>query len=1080
MLALGVWQGPTVPATPPGKVFRRISVRASASLRWLAEFIENASPRVLLLLICGFSAIVPAVASTDTTRWTGFADPLFTHHTDAEIASGTAIAQDGNDFLWVATQNGLARWDGYHFRQYTADLQTPGALPDGFILALYVDDRGRLWVGTSAGGLARYDAERDAFIVTSSSSGLSDPAVSAIAGDGSGGLWIGTGVGLDHMDAQGVVQRAATDPAHTYRLPEGSVNAILTDHDGSLWVGTSHGLWRRAQGTSAAFTFLPLGTEEESAPTVTQLFRDSANRIWVGTRTHGAFLIEAGNPRAVRESGPSSTLESDRVTSITEALPGEIWLGTYGGGIVVVDAQSGSTHRIRHYADTPLSLYDNFVYALYRDRSGLMWVSTIAATSQHDPRQMGGAVTLFGATGRPDGISGKKVFVVSPMPDGHVWLGVNGAIDIVDPVLGRVGQIVTDPAHPESALPKGRAQAIAIAASGDVYIATQQGLYRSDRAGQHVARVNVPDRSPTAAIRELCFVGDVLWLGGDLDGLWAVDLHTPDKPVVRLHEAGTQLGDARIASIDRGAGNTLWVGTRKSLARVDTISGEIERVPVDASDPSQLPGGFVSSTLTDRRGRLWVASFGAGVQVLERRDAAGRWHFRRFGLREGLPHLGVDKLLEDAHGDIWAATDDGVAVIDGNSFAIRALQLPEGVGVRTFFTSAGAVTSADEILFGGEGGLVVVRPDRVTRWEFTPPVVVTDVRAGKSPLPGGRFNLARGSPTALEIAPHDHRLRVEFSALDYSAPGRNRYAYRLQGFDTGWIATEPSSRVASYTNLPPGDYTLQLRGSNRNGVWSRTLEMPVRVLPLWYQTLWFRATMALLVLGLVAALVQARTAYLRRRHRELQGLVNERTAELEQRSQQLRESQLQLERIAYVDPLTGLSNRRLFEGDLRHGVAMVARNGGVLTLLLIDLDGFKQINDQLGHDAGDALLVETALRLTRSVRETDRVARLGGDEFAIVLTGTGELLAVEIICHRILAAIAAPVTYKGATLQVSASIGSVQCPSQGMTTEVLYKAADVALYEAKRSGRNTWRWYGQTDVEDQGSAVMTEDSVTGR
>ena len=337
-----------------------------------------------------------------------------------------------------------------------------------------------------------------------------------------------------------------------------------------------------------------------------------------------------------------------------------------------------------------------------------------------------------------------------------------------------------------------------------------------------------------------------------------------------------------------------------------------------------------------------------------------------------------------------------------------------------------------------------------------------------------------GSPTTLEIAPNDHRLRVEFSALDYSAPARNRYAYRLQGFDTDWIATEPSSRVASYTNLPPGDYTLQLRGSNRNGVWSRSLEMPVRVLPLWYQTLWFRATLALLVLGLIAALVQARTEYLRRRHRELQSLVNERTAELEQRSQQLRESQLQLERIAYIDPLTGLSNRRLFESELRHGVAMVARNGGVLTLLLIDLDGFKQINDQLGHDAGDALLVETALRLTHSVRETDRVARLGGDEFAIVLTGTGELLSVEIICHRILTALAAPVTYKGATLQVSASIGSVQCPSQGMTTEVLYKAADVALYEAKRTAVTPGGGTDRPMSKPEGPVLLPENEFIGR
>ena len=194
------------------------------------------------------------------------------------------------------------------------------------------------------------------------------------------------------------------------------------------------------------------------------------------------------------------------------------------------------------------------------------------------------------------------MFVVSPMPDGHVWLGVNGAIDIVDPVLGRVGQIIPDPAHPETALPKGRVQAVAIAPTGAVYIATQQGLYRSDLTGRHLKRVNVPDRGPTAAIRELCFVGDVLWLGGDLDGLWAVDLHTPDNPVVRLHEAGPRLGDARIASIDRGVANTLWVGTRKSLARVDTVSGQIERVPTDASDPTQLPGGFVSSTLTDHRG----------------------------------------------------------------------------------------------------------------------------------------------------------------------------------------------------------------------------------------------------------------------------------------------------------------------------------------------------------------------------------------------------------------------------------------------------------------------------------------------
>ena len=1032
---------------------------------------ENLSLFTLLALVWLFFAASPASAGTPTARWTGLAETLFTHHPDPETASGTAIAQDGTGFIWLATQGGLTRFDGYHYRRYTADPQTPGSLPDSFLLALYVDDLGRLWIGTSAGGLARYDADHDNFLVISSANGLSDPAVAAIAGDGNGGLWLGTGAGLDHMDSRGVVQRAPTDPEHAYGLPAGGVSAVLTDNAGTLWVGTPHGLWRRprgSRGSQAAFSPVPLGTVEDSRPAVSRLFQDSTNRIWVGTRAHGAFVVEGDRAHAVHESGPGATLESDRVTTIAEAAPGEVWMGTYGAGIVAVDAQTGTTHRIRHHADEPTGLYDDYVYALYRDRSGLIWISSIEAMSQHDPRESG-VFTLFGGTGRPEGISGKKVFVVTPMPDGRVWLGVNGGIDIFDPVLGRVGQILQDPTHPGSALPKGRAQDIVVGASG-VYIATQQGLYRSDRNGQHIALVNVPGRSPTSAVRALCLVGDILWIGGDDDGLWSVDLHEADKPVVRLHVDGTQLGDARVASIDRGAGTALWVGTRKNLARVDTVSGSIERVPVDPADPTQLLGGFVSSTLTDHKGRLWVASFGYGVQVLERRDATGRWHFRRFGLREGLPHLGVDKLLEDRSGNIWASTDNGIAVIDGQSFAIHALQSPQGVGVRTFFTSAGAATAEGEMLFGGEGGLVVLQPDRVSHWDFSPPVVVTGVRIGSRSVPVGPFNQTLNS-MPLEIAPDSRRLRVEFSSLDYSAPELNHYAYRLKGFDADWIPAEALSRAATYTNVPPGHYTLQLRGSNRDGIWSPPLELAVRVLPAWYETLWFRVATVLCGLLLIGALVQARTAYLYRRQRELQSLVTERTAELEQRSLELRESQRQLEQIAYADPLTGLSNRRLFEDELRKRIKLIAREGGCFTLLLIDLDGFKKINDTLGHDAGDALLKVTAARLTQAVRETDQVARLGGDEFAIVLTGTCELLSVEIVCRRILKSLTEPVVFKDKIMRVSASIGSSKCPSQGNATDSLYKAADVALYEAKRSGRNTWRWYKPSSAGESDAAA---------
>lgn len=1034
---------------------------------------KDGSWQVLIALVWLFLAASTALAGTEATRWTGLADTLFTHHPEPETASGMAIAQDGTGFIWLATQGGLTRWDGYHFRRYTADPQTPGSLPDGFLLCLYVDEQGRLWVGTSAGGLARYDADRDTFVVTSSAAGLSDPAVAAIAGDGSGGMWLGTGAGLDHLDARGVVQRAPTDPAHAYALPEGGVTAVLMDPAGTIWVGTPHGLWRRAQGTQGAFSAVPLVTSEDSSPAISRLFEDSAHRIWVGTRAHGAFVIEGGVARAVHESGTQSALESDRVMTIAEATPGEIWIGTYGDGIVAVNMQSGgSTYRIRHHSDTPTSLFDDYVYALFRDRSGLVWVSNIAALSQHDPREQG-VFTLFGGTGRPDAISGRKTVVVAPMSDGRIWLGVNGGIDILDPVRGRVGQIVPDPNHPGSSLPKGRVQAI-VAGTNVVYIATQQGLYRSDRNGQHIVPMTVPGRTTTSSVRELCLVGDVLWIGGDDDGLWSLDVHQVEKPVVRLYVSGAQLGDARVASIDRGAGTALWVGTRKGLTRVDTATGAVERVPVDSADPTQLQGGFVASTLTDHRGRLWVASFGYGIQMLERHEANGRWHFRRFGLREGLPHLGIDKLLEDRSGNIWASTDNGIAVIDGQSFAIRALQSPQGVGVSTFFTSAGAISASGELLFGGEGGLVVVQPDHLTHWDYSPPVVIDDVRVGNLALPVGPFNRTV-SPATLEIPPNSRRLRVQFSSLDFSAPERNRYMYRLRGFDADWIPAEALSRAATYTNVPPGNYTLQLRGSNRDGLWSSPVELSVHVLPAWYEAVWFRTLTVLCGLLMVWALVQARTAYLYRRQRELQALVTERTAELEQRSLELRESQRQLEQIAYADPLTGLANRRLFEDEIRKWIKWIAREGGCFTLLLIDLDGFKKINDTLGHDAGDALLKVTAERLVKAVRETDQVARLGGDEFAVVLPQTCEFLSVEIVCRRILKVLAEPVEFKDSNMRVSASIGASKSPAQGNSTDSLYKAADLALYEAKRSGRNTWRWSKQAAVQEL-TGTVTEPS----
>jgi diguanylate cyclase (GGDEF)-like protein len=258
--------------------------------------------------------------------------------------------------------------------------------------------------------------------------------------------------------------------------------------------------------------------------------------------------------------------------------------------------------------------------------------------------------------------------------------------------------------------------------------------------------------------------------------------------------------------------------------------------------------------------------------------------------------------------------------------------------------------------------------------------------------------------------------------------------------------------VASYTNLPPGDFVLQLRSAAAGSGWSPPLDVAVHVQPAWYEYFLARALAAIIVLMLIVGFVQIRTTLLRRRQRELESIIAERTA-------QLQRNQENLKSMAYLDVLTGLPNRRAFNDDLRRFIAECGRAQGDFALLLIDLDGFKAINDTVGHGAGDAVLVEVAARLRTLIRETDVAARLGGDEFCVILAQPRDTAAVDSACARIIKRLSDPIVLGDRIVAIGASIGVARVSRERATTpDELHKAADMALYEAKRGGRGTWRW----------------------
>ncbi len=1006
------------------------------------------------LLLAGVAGVLPAAGSTPAMRatWTLESDRVFQRIAAPEAEDATAMAQDDQGYLWVGTQSGLLRWDGYRFRSYALDPATPGALPDNFITALYIDVRSRLWVGTNAGGLARYEPEKDGFtVVPLRLEGGPDTNVSAITADGTGGLWVATGRGLVHVDGSTGRAEPLQDPA--LHGAQARVESLLRDRQGTLWAGTRHGLLRRPQG-AVAFLSMPLPAPGVASPVVSALLEDSAGRVWIGTREHGAFVVGTGKHTvtAVRDPDAGNVLATDSIASIAEAREGEIWLGTLADGIVTIDAQHGQARRERHDDAQGTTLTNDRILCLYRDHAGLMWVGGTNALSRYNPGQ-GAIGTYYGGSGRYRLLGDGSIPSVMAQPDGRVWLGLDvGGIEILDPAGGRVGQVPAVAQHGEHALPPNSVTAMARAPDASVFVGTTVGLFHVDASGRRVQPVDLQTRGGASDVWTLYLDGTHLWVGG-IDGIWELDLAVAGAPAVLRH-LDSELGDPRVTALQPGTGSVLWIGTRSGVARLDRATGAVQRLPIDPLEQTALPGGAISSLLIDRKGRLWVGTYGRGVQVQAGTDSGGRLRFRRLSTRDGLPQNSVDMLLADAQGAIWVSTDDGLAHIDPDRLAIRAFRAEQGVGIRGFWAGSGAVGPSGELLFGGINGLAVIHPDRLLPVQGAPRLVITEAHVGGKPV--ASQVLLSNQP--LPIDARDRSLMVEFAALDFADPDHQRYSYRLQGFDTDWVSTPTSRRLASYTNLPAGDYTLQLRVAGPDGEWMAPLERAVHVAPAWYQRGIVRAAGALVALLLLLGLVQLRTLYLRQRQRELQRLVAERTAELERRGVELRHSQEQLEKMAYFDTLTGLPNRRMFNDEMRRLIARTLRGQGGFALLLVDLDGFKQVNDVDGHDAGDALLVAVAERLQTLVRENDRVARLGGDEFAVLLPDAGADEGISATCARMLARLAEPLALSGRVVQATASIGVALCPQQGTTADALYKSADLALYEAKRAGRNAWRW----------------------
>ncbi|MPR35257.1 hybrid sensor histidine kinase/response regulator transcription factor [Salmonirosea aquatica] len=788
----------------------------------------------LLVLILGFPA---------------YGQISFAHLTTADGLSQSTVwemVQDKKGFIWMATADGLNRYDGYTFKVYRNQPGQPTSLPTSNLGAIYADRHGTLWVGPRKNGLSRLREDGETFehySLYSPDNPTKQISISCFAEDESR-LWIGTVEGgLFYYDFAQKKIAHWQDPR-----VDNSITAMYRDEQGVLWLGTEQGTLLALTASTGELAAYPIPFIAEAAPhhqTINVIKKGRWGGLWVGTNGRGLFQFDplaktfrqelikpgvyekvnvitdvvddrTGNLWILTDYGAWLYPQGDREKRIyllpdsederslsTHALKkafcdaaGNVWIGSWQGGVNIRYAQPERFSSFRHQPHNPQSLLDDRVTAVAYDRIGNLWTSSTKGLTRISADRNG----FRRFTSDNSALAANDINTICTTPQGNLlistWTAGFAFYDadqqqFTPYLLGGKSKSV---------------KAFALSASGHVWIGThERELYQFDERTRQLRRV---DTRPLSSFFQ------------------KLDLNT---------------------LCEDSYGN-LWIGTYNSgLLRWNPRTGRIRHF-TSSPTPGSLGSNSITTLYEDSQKRLWIGTNGNGLQRFEARTEK----FQSLTSQQGLANNFIAAIVEDEAHNLWLSTNGGISCFNPRTLGIENYDPSDGLIGREFLPDACARLPTGELAFGNMLGLVVFRPERVREKTAPPKVYLSSLKLFNRPVSptdaDAPTSVDLTDATRLVFRPSQSVFTIDFTALSF-LPHRNiRYAYQLTGFDDDWNYVG-SQRSAPYTNLHEGDYTFLVKAAIGNGDWSPIRSVQITVLPPWYRTWWAYSLYTLLLLG---------------------------------------------------------------------------------------------------------------------------------------------------------------------------------------------------------------------------------------
>ncbi|HEX6053932.1 MAG TPA: two-component regulator propeller domain-containing protein, partial [Gemmatimonadaceae bacterium] len=632
----------------------------------------------------------------------------------------------------------------------------------------------------------------------------------------------------------------------------------LVDRRGVLWVGTDRGLDRREPGNTSGVAFTHL-TPQSPAPLtladsgVTALHEDSRGRLWIGS-IPGVSVFDSARTRIDHHYNRYRTYRYGWgvAVSLVEDRSGLLWVSTRSE-LMRLDPSTGAFTYFRYDPRNPEGISSDLPTGVYRDRSDVIWIGTNGfGLNIHDPK-----ANRFATFRRPESrssrMAGFSVYTIFEDRSGTLWIDA-GLLYQWNRKTGAFRSFETRSDRPADFGNTG-VWAMVEDPPGFLWAATYQGIYHYEIATGRSRHYRHDPADSTSLPEELAY--DVF---RDRDGvIWAVTenflvrLADPERGRFQRWPAKERRtsGQWVFPSTVQDSAGALWLGSDQGLARFDPKTRTFRRYRHDPRDPSSLSHDAIRAILPDPREPnrvLWVGTAGGGLNRLDVESGT----FAHFTERDGLPNNVVYAILADTSGRLWLSTNRGLSRFNPATRRFRNYDAGDGLQSDEFNSGAAFRSPSGELFFGGIYGFNYFRPEDVRNNPHIPEVVITGFRRGN------RYETVRDSGSALHatisetdslrLSHRDAVLTFEFAALEYSAPSKNRYAYRMVGFNDEWFEAG-AIRAATYTNLPPGRYTFQVRASNNDGVWNeRGTSLAVIIAPPWWRTWWAYGFYAILAL----------------------------------------------------------------------------------------------------------------------------------------------------------------------------------------------------------------------------------------